>query len=469
VCTAHPGPGADPGTWRGLNTVNALARAPSEAPGRGGLAGLLAGLTTRGRCLIAGGVATAVCAIGLDERDLLRIGAFAAMLPLLALLLTARTRRTVRVERAVAPERLPVGSEATVALHLSGGPILGALRLIDAVPDAAGAQSIAPPRFTVHRLSRRSGAMLSYPLRPTLRGVHRIGPLGVHATDPFGLAEFERDLAGAQRLLVLPRVVALHGLPPALSTGDGAGAAVAHQGHGQSDVLIREYRPGDELRRVHWRSTARHDELMVRLEERPWRGTITVLLDRRDSAHRGRGAGSSLEFAVELVASICVHLIARGEPVALVTEDGTDPTRPVHGTSHPPVDTTRSGADLILETLATLRPSARIDLVGPALGTGGSTLAVLGAIAPGQLDGLLARRPSGSGDSGARGNGTRSSGQAVLLDAASWDPATRSGAVPVRMAAAALRQAGWRVAIATADSTPDRVWSELIAGASPTP
>ncbi|MGH3612971.1 MAG: DUF58 domain-containing protein [Pseudonocardia sp.] len=437
--------------------MNELAKAPSDAARRGGLAGLFAGLTTRGRCLVAGGLATAVCAIGLDERDLLRIGAFAALLPVLALLLTARTRRTVRVGRALTPERLPVGSEATVALHLSGGPIVGALRLIDAVPDAAGSQSATPPRFTVHRLSRRSGAMLTYPLRPILRGVHRIGPLGMHATDPFGLAAFERDLAGSQRLLVLPRVVALHGLPQALSTGDGAGATAAHQGHGQSDVLIREYRPGDELRRVHWRSSARHDELMVRLEERPWRGTITVLLDRRDSAHRGRGPGSSLEFAVELVASICVHLIARGEPVALVTEDGTDPTRPVHGDDDTPVDTMRSRVDLILETLAILRPSARIDLAGPALGTGGSTLAVLGAVAPGQLEGLLARRA----------NGSRDSGQAVLLDAASWDPATRSGAVPVRSTAASLRQAGWRVAIATADSTPDRVWSELIASASP--
>jgi uncharacterized protein (DUF58 family) len=88
-------------------------------------------------------------------------------------------------------------------------------------------------------------------------------------------------------------------------------------------VLVRPYRIGDELRRVHWRSTARYDELMVRLEERPWRGGTTLLLDRRDCAHRGRGAGSSLEYAISVAASVYAHLLARGEPVAMVAEDGT--------------------------------------------------------------------------------------------------------------------------------------------------
>ena len=67
------------------------------------------GLTTRGRCLLAGGVATAVCSVVLDERDLLRIGAFVAVLPLLAALLAVRTRRAVRVTRELSPPRLPRG------------------------------------------------------------------------------------------------------------------------------------------------------------------------------------------------------------------------------------------------------------------------------------------------------------------------------------------------------------------------
>ena len=153
-----------------------------------GPGGRFSGLTTRGRCLLAGGGATSVCAVILDERDLLRVGVFVAVLPLLALLLASRTRRTVRAERTVEPPRVPIGAPVDVELQLTGGPLLGALRLVDAAPDAAGPQADAPPRFTVHRLSSRGTATLTYPLQPVLRGVHRVGPLTGTATDPLWTA-----------------------------------------------------------------------------------------------------------------------------------------------------------------------------------------------------------------------------------------------------------------------------------------
>ena len=67
---------------------------------------------------------------------------------------------------------------------------------------------------------------------------------------------------------------------------------------GEDDVIPREYRTGDELRRVHWKSTARSGELMVRREEHPWRTRATVFLDTRAVAHRGQGPASSFEWAV---------------------------------------------------------------------------------------------------------------------------------------------------------------------------
>lgn len=408
------------------------------------MSALLAGLTTRGRCLLAGGGATAACAVVLDERDLLRIGAFVAMLPLLALLLAAYTRRTVQAERSLSPGRLNVHADVEVRLALRGGPLFGVLRLVDAVPDAAGPQPSAPPRFTVHRLPGRSGAVLTYPLRPVLRGVHQVGPLLAGVTDPLGLAEFERELSGSDRLVVLPRVVALRGELPALGTAVGnPGAALAQPGRGAPDMVIRPYRQGDVLRRVHWRGTARHGELMVRLEERPWHGGTTVLLDRRDIAHRGHGPDSSLEFAVSLTASLCAHLIAHTQPVTLVTEDGSVLSGP-------------AGIDPLLDALAALRPSARRDLAGPALRSDSDVVAVLGALGPDQVDELLARRTAG--------------GRAVLLDVASWDRAgstARPESHPGGVAgvAVALRRAGWQVAVAGAGATPDRVWDDLSSAA----
>jgi uncharacterized protein (DUF58 family) len=285
-------------------------------------------------------------------------------------------------------------------------------------------------------------------------GATPAAPVGARALDPLGLAEFARTAPGTDRLLVLPRVVALRGVPPALGTAEGAhGAGAAGAGQGRADVLVRPYRTGDELRRVHWRSTARHGELMVRLEERPWRGGVTVLLDRRARAHRGHGAGASLEWAVSFVASAWVHLIERGEPVEVVTDDGDrlPAVSASGGAAH--------GPDALLDALATLRPSARTDLDGPALPASGDVLAVLGATTPDELPALLARCPG--------------RGHAVLLDVTAWGAArapvfTPAGApAPVAATAAVLRGAGWVVTVAGRGTPPDRIWDELVAAPVP--
>jgi uncharacterized protein (DUF58 family) len=393
------------------------------------------GLTVRGRSLLAGGVATAVCAVVLDERDLLRIGLVVCLLPVVSLLLAVRTRRSVQADRTLLPARAAAGTPVEVALDLRGGPVLGALRLADTVPDAAGPVPSTPPRFTVHRIGGR-GARVTYPLRPVLRGAHRVGPLTARAVGALGLAEFTREMLGPHRLLVVPRVVGLHGAPRALGSGEGLPGAAAQQGLGSPDVMVRTYRQGDELRRVHWKSTARHDELMVRLEERPWHAGVTVLLDRRDGAHRGHGTGASLEFAVTLAASIGAHLLRRGEPVEVVTEDGT----PVAA---------GEGIDPLLDGLAVLRPAARPDLSGASTAAGRDVVAVLGACTPEQAGQLAGRHPGG--------------GYAVLLDVATWEAAGEQAPDPAA-AAEVLRRAGWHVTVATAEHAPEQAWDALVAG-----
>lgn len=390
-------------------------------------------LTTRGRCLLAGGLATAACAVVLDERDLLRVGVVVALLPLLALALAAAGRRTVRVRRAVTPARVPVGADADVELTVAGRATLGPLELVDTVPDAAGPPP-SGPRFSV--LPRPSGVPVRYPLRPPLRGAHRIGPLLVRGVDPLGLAEFARTAPGTAPLLVVPRTVALCGLPAAAGADEGSpGSGAARVGPGRSDVLVRPYRSGDELRRVHWRSTARHGELMVRLEERPRHGGVTVLLDRRAGAHRGHGAAASLEWAVELVASACLHLLGHGEPVTLVTEDGGRP-----GGDSP------ASPDALLDALATVRPSGRTGLAGPPLPAAGA-LVVLGATTPEEVAALLVRCPAG--------------GHAVLLAVDGWGSGPPGAAVAP--AAAALRSGGFTVTVATPATPVAQVWDALVA------
>lgn len=422
-----------------------------------------AGLSTLGRCLIAAGLASAVCAVLLDERDLLRIGAFTVTLPLFAALMAKLSRRSVTARRTVSPTRVSVGSQTDVELELSNqGPLgrrippwlatarrggrwlvgrwltSGRLALTDAAPDALGEST----RLTV-TLSRGVSdtlTRLSYTITPAVRGRHHIGPLTARFSDPLGMAEYERDLAGRSVLLVLPRVTPLRGLPAGLGRGEGeSGSTGLRRGPGERDALVREYQPGDPLRTVHWRSTARRDELMVRLEERPWHGGVTVMIDRRSLAHRGVGRHSSLEWAVEVVASVCIHLISRGRKVTLIGEDGV-------------VLATGRDSDALLDSLALLRPTTQPGLV-PGVRDEEELFAVLGAVDPGGVASMARQYAGGYA-------------HAVLLDTQCWDPAMLGApvtgpAADVIASAQVLGEAGWTVMMGTPHRGPDEVWDEF--------
>ncbi|MBV9312766.1 MAG: DUF58 domain-containing protein [Pseudonocardia sp.] len=397
----------------------------------------LTGLTTQGRCLLAAGVACSACSIALNERDLLRIGTFVLVMPLLAALLATLTRCCLHATRTVIPDRVSVGAEPYAQLKLdnSGWLLGGQIVLTDALPDALGRS----PRLTIAASHQsESFTVVRYPITPVIRGRHLIGPLTVRISDPLGLAEYERELAGRTPLMVLPRVTPLNGSPEGFGHGEGsAGATGRRRGPGERDALVRQYQPGDPVRTVHWRSTARRDELMVRLEERPWHGGVTVLIDRRARAHYGNGANASLEWAVELVASICHHLITRGRRIRLVAEDGV---------------TLASGRDTeaLLDSLAMLRPSTQPELVlGGDEGDDGQLIAVLGAVDQADVA-VLARHHSGG------------SGRAVLLDVAEWNHAQQKQPAPdVTEPARALTEAGWTVLIGKPGCGPAEIWRDF--------
>jgi uncharacterized protein (DUF58 family) len=155
--------------------------------------------------------------------------------------------------------------------------------------------------------------------------------MAVRVGDPFGLVELGRAFQTTVDLTVTPRTVPLPTIPLSGAwTGSGDNRPRAFASGSAEDVTVREYRQGDDLRRVHWRSTARTGELMVRREEQPWQSRATLFVDNRVRAHRGQGIASSLEAAVSIAASIAVHLSHRGFMVRLVTADGEDPSTAWH-------------------------------------------------------------------------------------------------------------------------------------------
>jgi uncharacterized protein (DUF58 family) len=403
--------------------------------------GPLAGMTTRGRCLLAAGLAAALCSAVLNERDLLRVSVFVIAMPVLFCVLTARSRVGLHTERHITPIRTPVGGRAEVSLNVwsTGRLPTGGLLLQDGVPYTLGGR----PRFLVEHLPRNNGIQLRYTVEPTMRGIQHLGPLRAKVTDPFGLAEFDRELAGVNRLVVVPRVVPLLGLPGGSGLGAGDDGSVRlHSGQGEDDAVVRPYRQGDDLRKVHWRSTAHRDEMMVRVEERPWRGGTTVLLDHRESAHKGSGPTASLEWAVSMAASVCLHLHRHGHRIRLVTENGRSITPESGDGVH--------SEHLVLDSLAALQTTHQRDIaIAGDPGQGQELVAVLGAVDPESVDQLIRYRPRAS----------RS--LAILLDTRAWSAQDDENATDPEKAVALLTGAGWSTVVATPDMPVTQVWTNL--------
>ncbi|MFI6941032.1 DUF58 domain-containing protein [Streptomyces sp. NPDC050418] len=289
---------------------------------RGGLRTAFAGLTTRGRSFLAAGIAAAVCAYVLGQSDLLRVGLLLAVLPLVSAIVLYRTRYRVAGSRRLAPARVPAGSESRVHLRLDNVSRLptGLLMLQDRVPYVLGPR----PRFVLDRVEAGGRREVSYRVRSDLRGRYPLGPLQLRLSDPFGMCELTRSFSAFDTLTVIPRVEPLPAVRlsgEAQGYGDGRQRSLALAG--EDDVIPRGYRHGDDLRRVHWRSTAKYGELMVRREEQPQRARCTVLLDTRRIAHQGTGPDSAFEWSVSGAASALVHMLERGFSVRLLTDTGT--------------------------------------------------------------------------------------------------------------------------------------------------
>lgn len=403
----------------------------------------LTSLTLRGRAFLAAGTTAVVCALVLGQSPLVRIGVLVVSLPLLAAVLVGRGRLRLSLVRTVTPQVVTAGQPARVHLDLAndGNRHTGLLLLEEHVPYVLGTR----PRFVLDGLAKGRHRKVSYQVRSDVRGHFPIGPMTVRVTDPFGMVELARTFHSSHPLVVTPRTVPLPAIPLAGSwSGSGDNRPRAFATGSAEDVTVREYRTGDDLRRVHWRSTARAGELMVRREEQPWHSRATLFLDNRAHAHHGQGSASSLEVAVSAIASIGLHLGERGYAVRLVTATGEDP-----GTTWHERDAGASRA-LLLETLAV------VDLVDrPHLDNSwlteqshpGVLVAVLGALDPGDQS-VLRRMQHHAGTS-----------LAVALDIGSWG--RRTDPESAGRTAATLSGMGWRSVTLRSQDSLVAAWQRL--------
>jgi uncharacterized protein (DUF58 family) len=206
---------------------------------------------------------------------------------------------------------------------------------------------------------------------------------------------------------------------------------------GEDDAAPRVYQDGDSLHRVHWKSTARYGELMVRREEHQWRNSASVFLDTRRSAHSGSGAASTFEFAVSAAASIGAHLSGEGFRARLITEAGEIAPR---GTFN----------DTLLDMLAVIAPSRAASFrtgTSALASAGGQLIAVVGRLSADDASQLAASR---------RGNAPA---MALLLAVSAW--ASDGISEDTARTAEILSAAGWRVAVASASTPLAAAWQQL--------
>jgi uncharacterized protein (DUF58 family) len=321
-------------------------------------------LTRAGRSVAAGAPLLLVGGWALGYRELATIAAV-GVLALLAGVVSTWPRPRMEIERTVTPARVMRGDPARARLSVT----MARRRLL--LPSMVVVRDRVSERVVETRLPRSPGVssatQLGYDLPTQRRGVVPVGPVGLVRADPLGLLETEVRLGHETSLLIYPRV---YDLVP-LSSGrrrdlDGA----THDGASGSITFhaLREYVTGDDLRLIHWRSTARKGSLMVREQTDPSRPHSTVILDIQTTSY---ATEDCFEAAVDAAASVVAASTRRHFPVRLVTTVGPD----VAGGAARAADTT------LLDHLTRLQLSATGTLAAltrrMAADPGGNSLVVI--------------------------------------------------------------------------------------------
>ncbi len=219
-------------------------------------------------------------------------------------------------------------------------------------------------RIVAQRVPANGGVQVEYSgLCAHGRGRFEIGPLEVTVSDPLGLFRITTALPPVSELVVYPKTFPIRDLglrelqwhaPLSLSTD--------RIGHAATFFGTREYRQGDNIRRVHWPSTMRWGRMILKEFEQDTNLEVTCFLDLNRASLRGVGRGSNVEQAVRIAASLAEHTTSRLCSFQLIADPGSPLVLPA-----------RPGKQQLmaaLDALARVRPSGRtpyLDLVSNAM------------------------------------------------------------------------------------------------------
>jgi uncharacterized protein (DUF58 family) len=310
-------------------------------------------LSRRGWAVLLGAVAAVVVAYAAGYREALYLASFAAALLGASLLVAVLRRPRLALVRRFGPPIATVGAPVAVEIDArnTGWTPSGAADGSDElVWTSAGG-----PHVPIPAIPPRRSVRLRYTIRAPHRGIFAVGPLVVEYEDPFGLLRTTLRVGERDRLVVAPPLVRLPSTGGALTRAEGESAVIQRRASGSFDDLItRDYRPGDALRRVHWKASARRGTLMVRQEEPRSHPEVRLVLDTRRAAYDdvdfapmlGPSDSESFEWAIRMTGSMAAHLSDQGFRVTIHETAGSQIQAPVEGVT----DAARDGA--FLESLA---------------------------------------------------------------------------------------------------------------------
>ncbi len=320
--------------------------------------------TLRGWALSGAGLALVLLWYALGEAELLLTGLILIIGQIAAILYVRSRKPRLEVNRRLGSSTVHDGDTTTVTLLLDNVSRRSVSHLT--IEDDVNRLGVAS--FEVAKLKKRESTTATYRVTCRPRGVYRVGPTIVRASDPLGLATLSAGTGPVDRIVVYPAVEELNGFP--IIRGQDPAMQASRPEHarrgGEDFYTLREYQRGDDLRRVHWPSSAKTDQLMIRQLETPWQSRALVLLDVRSSSYESQEA---FEKAVSGAATIVTHLVGAGFDADLWAGDAE------------PIDASRYTS--AMERLALVQPNPAIDIEAVAgrirqKGGGGALVLVTG-------------------------------------------------------------------------------------------
>jgi uncharacterized protein (DUF58 family) len=266
--------------------------------------------TSAGRAVLVFGLVATITGATLDRP--VAIAAGGALLALVGAAMTTTARApNLDVTRGSASAEVPRGSPARFFMRVA--PHGGRQRASTLIERVAGVDHVAvlPP------LDIGASHRLEYAVPTVRRGVIEVGPARVRRQDPFGLVTADIEVPGTATVCVRPLSHRLRLLPSGRQI-DLEGPTRERSAGNASFHQLRPYAPGDDPRRIHWRSSARVGTLVVRHMVDTTRPQLAIVLDNRSAVFDE----DDFEAAVEVVMSLVQAAAAERYPASMACAAG---------------------------------------------------------------------------------------------------------------------------------------------------